>query len=407
MQFHCSSAVVLALVGSACGGSKPSTQTPSGGGTGGTTMPAAPTGSISAIGTGAYLSCSLDAGVASCWGELGDNTGSQQAPTPVAIDGIRFVALTAFGRTVCGVTDSGAGYCWGPNTDGQLGTGSADAGSKMPAKLKGNVVFASIAAGNPTSCGLTSDGIAYCWGENGYGEVGNGVASTADVLEPTAVSGNLTFTSISVQRGFTCGVAKDGAAYCWGSNTDGQLGTGKPISGQTTDLSKVPVKVVGGHTFKSITTGQFFACGLTTGGAAYCWGRGDYRLGDGSDKSSSTPVAVKGGNVFTQLDAGRDFVCGITPDHTALCWGSNSAGQLGNGPGTPSDLSRAPIPVTGGHTFVEISAADGEHTCAITLDRASVYCWGANAVGQLGNGSPTGSNTSRSPTPTKVLLPSP
>ncbi len=340
-----------------------------------------------------------------CWGELGDNTGSTQALTPVAAGGdLRFTMLSAFGRTVCGVAEDGAGYCWGPNTDGQLGTGAADAGSKTPAKLKGNLTFAMIAAGDPTSCGITTDGTAYCWGENGFGEVGNGVASTTDVLEPTAVAGGLKFSTISVQRSFTCGVTKDGAAYCWGANSNGELGTGKAISGSTTDFSNVPVKVVGNQTWKSVTTGQFFACGLTTSGAAYCWGRGDYQLGNGGDQSSSTPVAVKGGHVFTQIDSGGAFTCGITTDHTAVCWGANGAGQLGNGPGDPADLSRVPLPVTGGLKFETISASDREHACGVTLDRA-VYCWGTNERGQLGTGTATGSNTSRSPSPTKVALP--
>lgn len=345
----------------------------------------------------------LDGGVARCWGELGDNTQMSKALKPVAIGGdLRFASLDAFGRTVCGVTAEGAGYCWGPNTDGQLGTGATDAGSATPVAIKGNLRFAMIAAGDPTTCGITVDGAAYCWGQNGDGEVGNGDASTTDVVEPAPVAGGLAFATVSVSRGFACGVAKDGAAYCWGSNTYGQLGNGKPITGQTTDLSKVPSKVVGGHSFTSVTTGAFHACGLTTAGTAVCWGRNDYQFGNGSDQSSSTPMPVGGNQKLVQLDAGKDFTCGITESRAALCWGANGAGQLGNGDHPPADLSRAPVPVVGGVAFDQVRASDGDHTCALAADHTAVYCWGRNDRGQLGNGSTAPDNGTRSPTPSKV-----
>jgi alpha-tubulin suppressor-like RCC1 family protein len=397
----------LFMAAAACGGAK--TKTPTGGG--GDTPPPGPTGSLASVAAGGMFACVLDGGAARCWGELGDNTGMADALSPTAIGGDqRFAMISADGRTTCGVTDEGAGYCWGPNTDGQLGNGGADAGSKTPVKVKMPVVdgkevlLASIAAGDPSSCGISKDGAAYCWGDNGYGQVGNGVASTDDVLAPTPVSGGLTFSTISVSSGFACGVTKTGDAYCWGMNSNGELGSGKPISGQTTDLSKVPSKVVGGHSWKTVATGQFHACGVTTAGAAYCWGQNNYQLGNGGSESSSTPVAVKGGHGFAKLDAGRHTTCGITTDNAAFCWGSNNLGELGNGTNEPQDLSRLPVAVVGGRAFADISVSSSEHVCAITTDRASVLCWGRNDHGQLGTGAAAASNTARSGTPTPVKL---
>lgn len=390
------------ILAAACGGSKTQPQGPAGGDT--DSAPPTPTGTITSVVTGDYLSCSLDQGTARCWGTLGDNSGEADvlAPAPVAGD-VKLAQLSAFGRTICGVGTDGAGYCWGPNTDGQLGTGGADAGAKAPAKLKGTIVFASIAAGDPTSCGVATDGTGYCWGDNGYGTVGNGVASTDDLLEPTPITGGLKWTSISVGGVFACGLATDGAAYCWGSNTYGQLGTGKPITDSTTDLSKVPSKVVGNYTWKAITTGQYFACGLTTAGAAYCWGRNDYQFGSGTEGSSSTPVAVKGGLVFTKIDSGRDSTCAITAAGVAHCWGANANGQLGAGPDSES-LSRVPLPVVGNLRFADISASSLEHTCGVTADQSAVYCWGRNDHGQLGTGTSTGSNTTPTKSPVKAAL---
>jgi alpha-tubulin suppressor-like RCC1 family protein len=391
----------------ACGGPKTPPNEPSGGGGGAgddNSPPPAPTGTITSVATGDYLSCNLDHGAVRCWGTLGDNTGSTDVTSPALVPGdIQFVQLSAYGRTVCGVAADGAGYCWGPNTDGQLGNGGADAGSKTPAKLKGTIAFASIAAGDPASCGVATDGTGYCWGDNGYGNVGNGVASTDDVLAPVAVSGGLKWAAIDAGGVFACGLTTDGAIYCWGSNTYGQLGNGKPITNTTTDLSKVPSKVVGNQTWKAVTIGQYFACGLTTAGAAYCWGRNDYQLGNGGSESSSTPVAVQGGLSFTKIDSGRDFTCGLTVAGVAHCWGANVAGQLGAGPDAES-LSRTPLPVVGNLRFTAISASSLEHTCGVTADQTAVYCWGRNDHGQLGNGVASGSNTKPTPSPVKVAL---
>jgi alpha-tubulin suppressor-like RCC1 family protein len=398
----CFRASLLVVV--ACGGSKTSPQGPSGAGGDTTATPPAPTGTITSVATGDYLSCNLDNGAVRCWGTLGDNTGSTDVLSPAPVPGdVAFAQLSAYGRTVCGVATDGTGYCWGPNTDGQLGNGGADAGAKTPSKLKGTIAFASIAAGDPTSCGVATDGTGYCWGDNGYGAVGNGVASTDDVLVPTAISGGLKFASISVGGVFACGLTTDGAVYCWGSNTYGQLGTGKPITNTTTDLSKVPSKVVGNQTYKAITTGQYFACALTTAGAAYCWGRNDYQLGNGGQDSSSTPVAVKGGLTFTKIDSGHDSTCGITAGGDAHCWGANANGQLGAGPDADS-LSRVPLPVAGNLRFADISVSSLEHTCGVTADQAAVYCWGRNDHGQLGTGTSTGSNTKPTKSPVKAAL---
>jgi alpha-tubulin suppressor-like RCC1 family protein len=137
---------------------------------------------------------------------------------------------------------------------------------------------------------VTTVGVAYCWGLNINGALGNG--TTTSSLTPVAVSGGLTFAVVSTGNSFTCGVTTAGAAYCWGLNDSGQLGNG------TTTNSVTPVAVSSGLTFATVSASVVSsadACGVTTAGAAYCWGQNTYgALGNGTTTNSLTPVAVSG-----------------------------------------------------------------------------------------------------------------
>jgi hypothetical protein len=209
----------------------------------------------------------------------------------------------------CALTSAGSAYCWGNNVAGALGTGSTT-NSTMPVAVSGGLSFTALAAGTNHTCGLTSDGAAYCWGSNNHGQLGTG--STTDSFTPVAVSGGLNFTALAAGSYHTCGLTSAGAAYCWGENADGQLGTGSTEPTQ----SSTPVAVSGGLSFTSLAAGgdqpegnpMGHTCGLTGSVAAYCWGdnRGG-QLGTGSITASATPVAVSGGLSFTALAAGGAY----------------------------------------------------------------------------------------------------
>jgi len=145
--------------------------------------------------------------------------------------------------------------------------------------------FATVSAGVDHTCGVTTAGAAYCWGNNGYGQLGDG--TTTDRTSPEAVQGGLGFASVRLGAFYSCGVTTAGAAYCWGDNSTGQLGDG------TTTSRTSPVAVTGGLSFAAVSAGLGHTCGVTTAGAAYCWGYNAFgQLGDGTTTDSHAPVHV-------------------------------------------------------------------------------------------------------------------
>ena len=195
----------------------------------------------------------------------------------------------------------------------------------------------------------------------------------------------------------TCGLTSGGAVWCWGNGLNGELGNGTNVY----DPIALPVQVSGGLSFTKLVGGmgdQF--CGLTSGGDAYCWGRGtEGQLGDGSLVNRNTPVGVAASVKFTAISAGGASTCALAVDGSAWCWGLR--GDLGSGlPGLPLYVS-TPVAVTGGHLLTEISTGGG-HSCARAA--AGTWCWGMNSTGQLGTGTDNGGFISFL-TPVKVRFP--
>lgn len=237
--------------------------------------------------------------------------------------------------------------------------------------------FVAISAGVIHTCGVTALGVGYCWGRNSGGLLGDGNAGT-DSHFPVAVAGGLRFESISAGITHTCGVTVGGAGYCWGLNELGQLGDG------TLSDSDVPAPVAGLLNFESISAGYFHTCGVVTGGDAYCWGRNtEGALGDGTLSDSNIPVLVAGELTFESITVGRLHTCAVTTSGDAYCWGFNSDGQIGDDRAA-SSFNPAPIAVVGGHVFTLLDAG-AEHNCGVT-STGDGYCWGRNDAGQLGAG---------------------
>ncbi|MCT8972662.1 Ig-like domain repeat protein [Microbaculum marinisediminis] len=351
-----------------------------------------------ALSAGRNTVCALtSAGGVECWGnntsgQLGDGNapnGTDVPGTVIGLDsGVTAVEMAFY--TACAVTDAGTVKCWGDNSIGQLGDGNAPNGSDRPVDVLGLPAgIVSVAVGYLHACALTDGGAVWCWGDNSDGQLGDGNMGVDSAI-PVPVQG-LSSGVVAIAAGYgddTCAVTETGAAKCWGSNGYGNLGDGTQTNRDT------PVDVIGlPGPVAAISPHHTHTCAVTEAGAAWCWGYGwDGQLGNGANAVSNVPVAVSGlGSGVATIDTGGNHSCAVTDAGTAWCWGRNSSGQLGNG-GEPV-ATNIPVPVTGLSDRIVAVSAGSIHTCALTSSGAA-KCWGNAAWGQLGDGNaPTGSDT--------------
>jgi alpha-tubulin suppressor-like RCC1 family protein len=292
------------------------------------------------------------------------------------------------------VTAENRAYCWGDNGLGQLGDGTNAYYRYTPVAVAGGRRFRHIRAGGYHTCAINLYDKVFCWGDNGWGQLGDGTGVSRPL--PTKVAGDLTVQRMIAGWAHTCAVTTQGKAYCWGRNKEGQLGNG------TVNGSLKPVPVSGGLSIKQVVAGSDHTCGITTLNKGYCWGAvvEDYngQLGTGGYGGSLVPVAVAGTRQWRQVNAGFLHTCGVTLANVAFCWGFNFYGQ--NGDGGNAVVVREPTRVAGNIPFLGIAVGVHKpppfsptgyavHTCGITAD-GRVFCWGAGA---LGNGASESSLT--------------
>jgi alpha-tubulin suppressor-like RCC1 family protein len=211
------------------------------------------------------------------------------SPVPAA-SGFTFESLAAGAFHACGLTLEGRVLCRGDNDWGQIGDRTTTP-QLTPVPIALDLLYADLSGGPSYACARTSVGQAYCWGALPWDRLFGGNTMSAELFRPTvptAVAPELNLRSVSVGYEVACGLTDTGATHCWGDNPYGQLGDG------TTGLPRMtPEPVVGGRTFQRVVAGYQRACGFTAEGGVYCWGRNDQgQLGDGSVLNRSEPMAV-------------------------------------------------------------------------------------------------------------------
>ena len=371
--------------------------------------------SISNIDSNAGANCLVADGNTYCWGTSSWNwnmfpgngtvvANPSEITRPPLFGEKRYSKVSVGMNSVCGIADSQA-FCWGRGRDGQIGNGAAqDASTPTPVStlglLSGKTVT-DIAVGSYHACAV-ADGKAFCWGSNTSGQLGNGTTTSSNspvAALSTGVLSGKTITAISIGSNSTCAIASS-ELFCWGENSFGQLGNGATTS------SNVPVAVnrtgaLSGKSVSAVSLGENHTCAIANS-AAYCWGYNWWgMLGNGTTTASSTPVAVSTSGVLsgksaTQISAGLNHTCAIA-NGAAFCWGYNEQGQLGDG--TQLNSSSPVAVITSGallnKSLTQITTGSN-HSCASTTTEA--FCWGVNSENQLGDNTKISSLT-----PVKVL----
>ncbi len=409
-----------------------------------------PLSGISAVTSGFTHSCALhETGMVLCWGrndsgQLGDATTLDRA-VAVPVCAPQSVAGVAGGAaSCCPVTPSptptatATSTATGTLTPTSTPTSSATSTSTptvtpTPGPCAALPSIIAVSAGAAHTCALDADDTVWCWGDNSFGQVGDGttfdsalpvrVCAPASILSTEGAAGSppcspLTgVAAIDAGSNHTCAAMEDGAALCWGNNASGQLGNG------TFDDSSLPVPVCQNPAILSastaggpctevsgaedVTAGGAHSCALMATGSALCWGENSSgQLGDGTSFDRSSAVAVCAESMpscapllaIAGISAGGEHTCAVTEKGGAIrCWGKNLAGQLGDGTTfddpLPVFVCRPGSAIAGAPSCTALSgaatvSAGFVHTCA-RLQDGRVLCWGGNSAGKVGDGTTT------------------
>ncbi|WP_413942848.1 RCC1 domain-containing protein [Bdellovibrio sp. HCB-162] len=394
---------------------------------------------VKQIATGQFHTCAiLDDSNVKCWGAnadgqlgqghinaLGDGVG-EMGNSLAAISlgtGRKALQISAAYYHTCALLDNGTVKCWGNNGGGQLGQGhtnklgdgAGEMGDSLPAINLGTGRTAlQIATGYTHTCALLDNAAVKCWGDNTYGQLGqghtnklgDGAGEMGDSLPVVNLGTGRTALQIVTGSYFTCALLDNATVKCWGDNFYGQLGQGHANAlgdgaGEMGD-SLAAINLGTGRTAVQITAGESHACALLDNSTVKCWGYNFYgqlgvgvttTLGDGAGEmgDSLSAVSLGTGRSAVQIIAAANHTCALLDNSAVKCWGRNDFGQLGqghtnrlgDGAGEMGD-SLAAINLGTGKTALQV-AGGSAHTCAL-LNNSMVKCWGYNNNGQLGQG---------------------
>lgn len=260
--------------------------------------------------------------------------------TPTAVwapPGVTLSNVSAGGSHTCAEGSDDKLYCWGGNSYGQLGNGTTNGVIFATAvSAPAQVTLVNPSLGEHHTCAESLDGDVYCWGRNNLGQLGNGDSGVTSSSVPVKVTGLPTGTKLSnLRAGYahTCALGSNGKIYCWGNNAYGQFGEGRTVVSSWVPL---PATTSPGASIASLTAGQDFTC-ASVNGELRCWGRNYYGqagVGTTTDRYLPSQVHAPVGVTLREPTAGPDFTCARGSDGKAYCWGRNASFNLGDGTGT-------------------------------------------------------------------------
>lgn len=355
------------------------------------------TGSVNGVTVNGSHSCAVMVNESIyCWGrntenQLGDGSGINSAVPQLVLNIPGPVRLFSAGYYHnCMVTDSDQitdfkTYCWGQSSSGEVSRatlGSASTPTDIPLLKTLDIDKVHIEvreeSANTTACALINGGTLSCWGDNTFHQLGVGdTISVYNGLQVVVLPATVTDFSLGLTHG--CALLTDGTIYCWGRNNLNQIADGSASA--TVDPAVSPSGL--SNNFVEIKTGDNHSCALNSTGQVYCWGDGTYGQ-SGSCSASNIPQLIAGLPAIATLELKSNTSCAVTTSKTVYCWGSNGEGQFGNGQiQTPCQIT--PTLSVNGET-VDKLALGKAHGCALMAD-GKVKCWGSDLLGQLGSGS--------------------
>lgn len=313
------------------------------------------------------------------------------APSPAAVLAIDQYAgkITAGNGHACGIKSDASAWCWGLDSNGQLGNGNGSSASQpSPVRVNDLLAFKQIKSSAQAVCAIKTDGTLWCWGSDSQEQLGNGAGG--DATSPAASSDTGIWQNISVGQTHTCGIKNDASAWCWGTSADGALGLGASTS------ATVPTQLADAGPWVSISAGDRATCGIKTDGSAWCWGRGGSALLGINSYTDlyvnyNLPKKIAEAGPWTQISVGKEATCAVKIDGSAWCWGASaSSGALGiSSDPLLAQLSTVPARVADTGPWLQIFANPAEaRTCGIKYD-GTAWCWGNNTSGPLGNNTTT------------------
>jgi alpha-tubulin suppressor-like RCC1 family protein len=324
------------------------------------------------------------------YGKLGDNTApagnstvaNKSNPVQTVAGGINWKQVACGGFDTAAIKTDGTLWCWGYNWTGSSGDNTIIHRSSPVQTITLGTNWKQVSVGNLFTAAIKTDGTLWCWGDNQYGALGdNTVVNKSSPVQ--TVTGGTNWKQVSAGYGCTAAIKTDGTLWVWGQNNYLQLGDNSATSRRSSPVQTAAF----GTNWKQVSAGVYNMAAIKTDGTLWCWGYGGYGANGNNDNTSprSSPVqTVAGGTNWKQVSC-NTHVAAIKTDGTLWTWGNNSNGQLGDN--TITNRSSPVQTITLGTNWKQVSC--GTLTTAAIKNDGTLWLWGKNAYGQIGDNTRT------------------